>query len=219
MHARETYERELARLREDLLAMGSEVQRAISRSIIALDDRDVELARSIIAEDEVINDHRFRIETACHGIMATQQPTARDLRVLIAALMIAVDLERMADHAKGIAKTVTLTAREPSFPPAPDLHRMSDSVRRMLDQGLQAFAETDVELAQRVCASDDEIDHLYKQFFNVMLSYMLEDPRSITRATYLLWIAHNLERIADLATNVSERVIYYATGHMQDTNF
>lgn len=219
MNVRETFERELARLREDLLAMGSEVQRAITRSIIALDDRDVELARSIIAEDEVINEHRFRIEAACLGIMATQQPTARDLRILIAALMIVVDLERMADHAKGIAKTVMLTANEPSFPPAPDLRRMSELVQRMLDQGLQAFAETDVELAQRVCASDDEVDHLYKQFFNVMLSYMLEDPRSIARATYLLWIAHNLERVADLVTNIGERVIYYATGHMQDTNF
>jgi phosphate transport system protein len=219
MALRESFERELARLHEDVSSMGAEVQRAIVRAIAALDHRDVERARSIIAEDEAINEHRFRIEAACHGLMATQQPAARDLRTLIAALMIIVDLERMADHAKGIAKTVILTANEPSFPPAPDLRRIADRVRQMLDQGLQAFATGDVALARRVCEADDEIDHLYKQLFNVLLSYMLEDPRTITRCTYLLWIAHNLERIGDLATNIAERVIYCETGHLQDTNF
>lgn len=219
MALRESFERELARLREDVLAMGAEVQRAIVRAVLALDGRDVEQARSIIAEDEAINAHRFRIESACHGLMATQQPAARDLRTLIAALMIIVDLERVADHAKGIAKTVILTASEPTFPPAPDVRRMADLVRHMLDQGLQAFAANDVALARRVCDADDEVDHLYKQLFNVLLSYMLEDPRTITRATYLLWIAHNLERIGDLATNIAERVIYCETGYLQDTNF
>jgi phosphate transport system protein len=215
-HVRSTLEHALEDVRSDILRMGSQVESAIERSVQALKERDVELAQQIINDDEAINELRYAIEEKCLELIATQQPAAGDLRMTIAATHIAVELERMADHAEGTAEIVKRMYDAPLLKPLIDLPIMAHIAKEMTHAALDAFVAHDADAAQQVAARDDELDALYQQIFRELLTYMLEDPRNISRATYLLWVAHNLERIGDRVTNVCERVVFMTTGKLED---
>ena len=216
LHTRGTLERELERTRSDILRMGSLVENAVERSVESLKNRDPDLAQQVINDDEIINQLRYKIEEECLELIATQQPAAGDLRMVIAAMHIAVELERMADHAEGNAEITKRIYQEPPLKPLIDLPIMARIAREMIHAALDAFLARDAEAAQLVARRDDEMDNLYQQIFRELLTYMLEDPRTITRATHLLWAAHNLERIGDRVTNVCERIIFMATGKLEE---
>jgi phosphate transport system protein len=213
---REAFQRQLRETQDAVLVMGSMVDQAIDRAILALRTRDLAVARQVIEDDRKINQQRFDIEDQCLLLIATQAPMATDLRVLAAALNIITDLERMADHAAGIAKIAIMIGHEPPLKPLIDVPRMAEVSREMLRDSLKAFVEHDVEGAQRVAARDDEVDELYNQVYRELLTFMMADPGTIDRATHLLWVAHNLERIADRVTNICERVIFLSTGKMAE---
>ncbi len=175
------------------------------------------VASTVISDDGKINQLRFDIEDSCLLLIATQAPMASDLRMLAAALHISTDLERMADHAAGIAKITLLTAGEPLLKPLVDIPRMADSAREMLRDSLRAFVERDTFAAQQqIALRDDEVDALYNRVYRELLDFMMAHPATIDRATHLLWAAHNLERIADRVTNVCERVLFLVTGRMAE---
>ncbi|MSQ26818.1 MAG: phosphate signaling complex protein PhoU [Dehalococcoidia bacterium] len=211
-------DRRLRELQTDVLLMGSMVEKAIERSVDALKRRDLETSRQIIEQDTQIDHKRFEIEEKCIEVIATQEPVARDLRQIVAVLNIIVDLERMADHAEGIAKITLLLGDHPPLKPLIDIPRMADLACDMLRRSLDALVTLDQEAARRICADDDEVDALYDQVYRELLTFMITDPKTIDRATYLLWTAHNLERIADRSTNIAERVIFLVTGKMENTN-
>ncbi len=215
---REAFNKQLAELWTDLLELGKMVEVAVGRSVEALAKRDTELAREIITSDIEINRKRFAIEEKTLLLIATQQPMASDLRILAATLSIITDLERMGDYAKGIAEINLRMGTEPLLKPLIDVPRMAQKGQEMLRRSLEAFLRRDVEEAKRVSSEDDEIDHLYNQVYRELLMFMIEDPRTITRATYLLWVAHNLERFADHVTNICERAIFAVTGKMEELN-
>jgi phosphate transport system protein len=208
------FEKKLKQLEHDVLSLGDMVERAIYSSVQALKGRDLKAAGQIIADDLKINQKRHDIEGKCIDLIATQHPVAGDLRVVIAILNIIVDLERMADHAEGIAKIVLMIGDEPPLKPLVGIPLMADKGREMLRQSLSAFTRRDIEAAKRICAEDDEVDHLHDQVYRELLTFILEDPSTITKATRLLWVAHNLERIADRVTNICERVVFMVTGEM-----
>jgi phosphate transport system protein len=216
LQVRGTLERELEHLRSDILRMSSQVESAIHRSVESLKNRDPQLAQQVINDDIEINQLRFAIEEKCLELIATQQPAAGDLRMVIAATHIAVEMERMADHAEGIAKIVKRIYEEPLLKPLIDIPLMAQIACEMIHAALDAFITADADLAPKVAARDDELDALYQQIFRELLTYMLEDPRNINRATHLLWVAHNLERIGDRVTNICERVIFMTTGKLQE---
>jgi phosphate transport system protein len=215
-HIRSTLERELEEVRSDILRMGSQVENAVERSVQALKHRDVELAQQVINDDEQVNQLRYAIEERCLELIATQQPAASDLRMAIAATHIAVELERMADHSAGTAEIVKRMYDEPLLKPLIDLPIMAQIAKEMIHTALDAFVARDANAAEKVATRDDEIDALYQQVFRELLTYMLEDPRNISRATYLLWVAHNLERIGDRVTNVCERIVFMTTGELKE---
>jgi phosphate transport system protein len=214
---RESFHRHLHELEDDLLVLGSMVEKALDRSMAALKNRDLELARQVIADDAKVNQKRFDIEEKCIDLIATQQPMASDLRIIIAVLNIIVDLERIADHAEGNAKIAVMIGNEPPLKPLIDLPRMCQKTVEMLRRSLDAFINRDAEAARRICDEDDEVDNLYDQVFRELLTFMAEDSKTITRATRLIWVGHNLERSADRVTNICERVIYVVTGKMEET--
>jgi len=215
---RETFDEQLKALEKDVLDMGRQVDQAIDLSIEAPAKRDVELSRRVIREDEAINQAQQDIEEKCLVLIATQQPLAGDLRVIFAIANIATELERMADHAKGIGQIgVMMGPREP-LKPLVDIPRMAAKARWLLEQELEAFVNRDVELARSLGSEDDEIDRLYDQVFRELLIFMMDDPKTTSRATYLLWVAHNLERIADRAINIGERVVFLVRGEVEEHN-
>lgn len=211
---RETLDRLMRELQDELLLLGSMVEQATVEAVEALKQRDVEAARRIYAEDEKINQKRFEIETECIRIIATQQPMARDARVLAAILEVNTELERMGDYAKGIAKINMLMGPEPLLKPLIDVPRMAEITVDMLHRALGAFVAGDVEQARAIPRQDDEVDALYNQVYRELITYMIADPTTIDRANYLLWVAHNLERMADRVTNICERTIYIVTGEL-----
>ncbi len=213
---RESFERHLHELQDDVLILGSMVEKAISRSIEALKKRDLELARQVIAGDREIDLKRYEIEGKCTELIITQQPMASDLRIIIAVLYIIVDLERIADHAGGIAKIAIMIGDEPPLKPLIDIPRMAERATDMLHRSLDAFVKHDADAARQISAEDDEIDSLYDQVFRELLVFMMEDPRTVTRATRLIWVAHNLERTADRVTNICERVVFTVTGKIEE---
>lgn len=215
---RTAFERQLAEIQEDMLVLAGMVQSAIERSIQALKNRDVELARQIIADDLKINQKRAQTEDKCLEIIATQQPLASDLRTIVAVLHIIMDLERMGDHAEGIAKIAIMLAGEPPLKPYIDIPRMARVATEMLVGSLEAFKHRDAARAREICNWDDEVDALYDQVYRELVTYMLQDPRTIERATHLTWVAHNLERIADRVTNICERVVYLVEGKIEELN-
>lgn len=210
---RETFDRELQHLQDEVLVLGSLVENAIIESVELLKRRDTDGARRLIREDRrVINEKRFAIESEALTLIATQQPMAGDLRVIAAVIEIAHELERMGDYAKGIAKINVMMGDEPLLKPLIDVPLMAEKGRDMLHRALEAFVNRDVELARAIPKEDDEVDNLYNQVYRELLSLMMENPRDIDRATYLLWVAHNLERTADRVANICERVIFMVTG-------
>jgi len=212
---RETFDRELHRLQDEVLILGGLVEKAIIQSVEVLKRRDLEGARRLIAQDRrVINEKRFAIESEALTLIATQQPMAGDLRVIAAVLEIAHELERMGDYAKGIAKINVMMGDEPLLKPLVDIPLMAEKARSMLHQALEAFVRRDVELARAIPKQDDEVDALYNQVYRDLLALMMQNPSDIDRATYLLWVAHNLERTADRVANICERVIFMVTGEM-----
>ncbi len=215
---RQILDRDLQRIQDNLLRMGSLIDTAISRAIRCLSVRDVRLAREVVADDGQINGLRFQIEEACLTTIATQQPTAGDLRLVIATVILCSELERMGDYAAGIAKTVLRMGDEPLLKPLIDLPRMAEIDRAMLQDALDAYVTRDADKARAVAARDDAVDDLYNQIFREILTYILEDPTTTTRALYLLFSAHNLERIGDRVVNIAERVIFMSSGEMHELN-
>ena len=213
---RESFDRHLHELQDEVLVLGSMVEKAIDRSIEALKTRNLELARQIIDDDLKINHKRLAIEGKCIDLIATQQPMASDLRIVVAVLNIIGELERIADYAAGIARIALMIGDEPPLKPLIDLPRMAQKTAEMLRQSLDAFINRDAEAARQICTEDDEVDNLYDQVYRELITFMLEDPRTITRATRLIWVAHNLERSADRVTNICERVVFVVTGKMEE---
>jgi phosphate transport system protein len=213
---RADFDRNLKALQDDLLALGSMVEKAISKSMNALKNRDLEASRQVVEDDDLIDRRRFQLEDQCIDLIATQQPIAIDLRTLMAVLHIAVELERMGDYAEGIGKISLMMGDQPPLKPLIDIPRMADKATSMLQQSLDALVNRDADAALEVCRDDDEVDNLYDQVYRDLLTYMIHDPKSIQRATYLLWVAHDLERIADRATNIAERVIFLVTGKLTE---
>lgn len=216
MEIRTTFHKRLREIQNDVLAMGSMIDKALDHSVAALKNRDLKLAREVIDNDRKINRKRYEIEESCVELIATQQPMAIDLRTIIAVLSIVSDLERIGDHAEGIAKIVIMIGDEPTLKPLIDIPRMVEKTREMLRQSLDAFVNRDEGSARQVIQEDDEVDQLYDQVFRELLTFMVEDPKTITRATRLIWVAHNLERSADRVTNICERVVFTVTGKMEE---
>jgi phosphate transport system protein len=210
------FHHELARLQEEVLVLGSMVEKATLRAVDALRQRDVSAARTIDADDALINRKRFEIEEATMLLMATQQPMASDLRRLAAVLHIVTDLERMGDYAAGIARICVDIGDEPLIKPLIDIPRMAETATSMLNRSLEAFVNCDVASAQAIAREDDTVDALYQQVYRELLTLMLANPRTIDQATHLLWAAHNLERAADRVQNICERVVFMVTGRMQE---
>lgn len=218
MMLRTTLDRELREIQDDVLLLGSMTEKAIERAMDALSRRDLLLARQVIVEDKDVNARRFAIEESCILVMATQQPVAADLRVIVAVLNVISDIERMADHAAGIARIVLLLEGEMPQPDLGYIPEMAEKARGMLHDSLTALVERDVIAAKLVSSRDDEVDSLYDTVYAVIFNKMVRDPAAIVPLTYHLWIAHNLERIADRTTNIAERVVFLVTGRMDELN-
>jgi len=216
--AREGFHRRIQELERDVMAMGAMVIDAIQRSVEALGDLNAEKAQQVIAYDVKVDRKRWELEDLCVDLIATQQPVASDLREIIATLSIVRDLERIGDYAEGIGKIVLLHGHEPLVRPLRYLPIMARRAVGMLDRSLQAFVQRDAKAARAICDEDDEVDNLYDQAYHDLIGTMIRDPSVITRATYLIWAAHNVERIADRATNIAESVVYLVTGTPMELN-
>lgn len=213
---RKNFGQELQRLQDEVLVLGAMVEEALVESVEILRRRNMEEARHLIAADRDINEKRFEIEDDALALIATQQPMAGDLRTLAAVLEVITELERMGDYAKGIARISLMIGEEPLVKPLVDVPRMAEKARDMLHDALEAFVQRDVEAARAIPARDDEVDDLYNQVFRELLTIIMGDPRKIDQATYLLWVAHNLERTADRVINICERVVFTVTGEMTE---
>ena len=218
MDVRAAYHQSLQSLQDEMLVMASMVDQAIDLSVESLKTRDRATAERVIRDDSAIDSKRFEIEEEAIRLIATQQPMARDLRTLVAILNIIVDLERIGDYAEGIAKISLMLGDQPPLKRLIDIPRMADKSRDMLRRSLDAYIARDAEAAKQIADEDDEVDALYNQVYRELLSYMIEDPQTISRATHLTWVAHNLERIADRTTNICERVVFLVTGRMEGIN-
>jgi phosphate transport system protein len=211
---RETFDRELQKLQDSLLTLGSMVEQALRDSVTSLRKKDLDASRQIIAQDRVVNEMRFEIENGALILIATQQPMASDLRQIAAILENAIELERIGDYAKGIAKISLLIGAEPFVKPLVDIPRMAEKACDMLHRALRAFTDRNVDLAYCIPEEDDEVDNLYLQVYRELMTYIIADPKVIDQANYLLWAAHNLERAADRVTNICERTIFTVTGEL-----
>jgi len=216
MEMRTIFRENLKGIQDEILFMGSMVCEAVTRSIQALKNRDQDLARRIIDDDILINKKRFDIEEKSIQLISTQQPVASDLRIIIAALNIIVDMERVGDYAKSIARIAIQIGEEPPLKPLIDIPRMADKTTDMLRRSLKAYINLDADMAKEIAKEDEEIDNLYDQVYNELILIMISDPKTVTRATNLLWVAYNLERTGGRITNICERVVYLVTGKMEE---
>jgi phosphate transport system protein len=208
------FHEELEALKQTLLAMGGLVEDQIRRVMRALIERDDALAQEVIERDQQVNAYDVEVDETCVSLLALHQPAAGDLRFITTAMKIVTDLERMGDQAVNIAQRVLELNREPQLKPYIDLPRMAEKAQLMVKQSLDAFVARDTELARRVCAEDAEVDALKEQIFRELLTFMMEDARTIPRAIRLILISRFLERVADHATNVAEMVIYLVEAKM-----
>jgi phosphate transport system protein len=215
---RATYDREYEMICQDLVLMGQKVENAIELAMTALVETEIPLAKEVISNDEQINQLQYKIEEACLVLIATQQPTASDLRSVIAVMHIVIELERIADHAAGIAKAVVKMAEEPMLKTLKKIIKMADLSEKMLQDCLQAFVKRDIEWARQIAAQDTTMDEMYRSVFEKLVEIMAENKKLIARATYLMWCGHNLERIADRVTNIAEQVIFMSTGDKGELN-
>jgi len=213
---RKTFEHELQQVKDDVLVLGSMVEQSILDSVEALKKRDLKASERLFEHDKQINQKRFDIESKLMILIATQQPMAHDLRLLASTLEIISELERMGDYAKGIANINLRMGDAPLLKPLIDIPRMAQKGVDMLHRSLTAFINEDVETARAIPVEDDEVDALYNQVYRELITYVIQDPKTIERANWLLWVAHNLERVADRVTNICERTIFIATGEMAE---
>ncbi len=216
MDNKENFARLLKEDQDQVVVMGSMVEKALGRSVEALKRRDLNMAHQIIADDTKINEKRFEIEKKSIELIASQHPGAAELTPLVAILNIIIELERIGDYAAGIAKIVVMIGDEPPLKPLIDIPRMCDITVEMIHNGLKAFVENDSKAAVQVIGMDEVVDSIYDQIFRELLTFMMTDPKTINRATRLIWVAHNIERAADRATNICERVVYTVTGKMEE---
>ena len=215
---RTAFERQLNEVQEDMLVLAGMVETAIERGIDSLTNRDEELARRVIADDVKINRKRYDTEEKCLELIATQQPLASDLRTIVAVLHIIVDLERMGDHAEGIAKIALTMTQSPTSMSHEEIPLMAQLATGMLMDSLEAFKHRDSSLARSICDRDDEVDRLYDRLYHKLVSHMIDQREPVEQATHLMWVAHNLERIADRVTNLCERVVYLVEGRIEELN-
>jgi phosphate transport system protein len=213
---RETLDRHMKVLLDDVLVMGSMVEQAITESVVSLKHRDLNTARQIIADDQIVNEKRYDLENRCIALIATQQPMARDLRILAAALEVITELERIGDYAKGISRINLSLGDQPPVKPLIDIPRMAELGVDMLHRALGAFINKDVKVAREIPTEDDKVDTLYNDVYHELLEIMIADPTTIDRCNYLLWAAHNLERMADRVTNICERIVFVVTGEIME---
>jgi phosphate transport system protein len=215
---RPTFDRELNEIHSQFLEMAHLVDQAIEQAMDALEKNDRDLAATVIAGDVKVNVLRFKIEEQCMTVIATQQPVAGDLRSLIAVMHGVLELERMGDHATGIAKIVIRTNSKMPAKPVHRLEKMAKISREMLADCMQAFIKQDSEWAKEIAGRDALMDRMHENMCSRLIHVMSKRPTLITKATYLIWCAHNLERIADRVTNLSEQVIFMTTGEMTELN-
>jgi phosphate transport system protein len=213
---RQDFDLHLQKLQGELIGLAGMVERAIELSTQALENRDMALARQVIEDDLKINHKRYDIEEQCIELIATQQPLARDLRIILAVLNMIVDLERIGDHAEGNAKIAILLGDEPPLKPLIDIPRMAAKTVEMIHSAMDAFVRADAGAAKRVIADDDIVDALYDRVFEGLLKLMVAGPDIAGRGTRLIWAAHNLERSADRVTNICERIIFVVTGEIEE---
>ncbi|HSM70707.1 MAG TPA: phosphate signaling complex protein PhoU [Anaerolineales bacterium] len=213
---RKTFEAEIQQVKDEVLVLGSMVEQAILNTVEALKKRDIKASEEILENDKLINQKRFDIENQLMILIATQQPMAHDLRLLASTMEIISELERMGDYAKGIANINIRMADEPLLKPLIDIPRMAQKGADMLHRALTAFVNEDVETARSIPIEDDEVDALYNQIYRELMTFIIQDPKNMERANWLLWVSHNLERVADRVTNICERTIFIATGEMTE---
>ncbi|MCS6993178.1 MAG: phosphate signaling complex protein PhoU [Anaerolineales bacterium] len=217
MAIRKTFEQEIQQLKDEILLLGSMVEQATLDAVEALKKRDMRWSEQIIAADKKINEKRFELENKVMILIATQQPMARDLRMIASILEVISELERMGDYAKGIAVINIRMGEQPLLKPLIDIPRMAQKGTDMLHRALTAFVNGDVETARAIPEEDDEVDMLYEQVYRELMTYVMADARTIERANWLLWAAHNLERLADRVTNICERAVFAVTGEYKET--
>lgn len=213
---RKTFEHEIQQVKDDVLLLGSMVEQAILSTVDALKKRDLKASQEILNADKLINKKRFDIENKLMVLIATQQPMAHDLRLLASCMEVISELERMGDYAKGIANINIRMGDAPLLKPLIDIPRMAQKDVDMLHRALTAFVNEDVEAAQKIPVEDDEVDALYNQIYRELMTFVISDPTTMERANWLLWVAHNLERVADRVTNICERTVFIATGEMTE---
>lgn len=206
------FERKLNQVQDEVVELASMVEKAIFKSIDALKSRDIELSKQVVEEDDEIDNKQQALEDLCVDLIALEAPMAVDLRVIISAMMVANELERMGDYAEGIAKLSIAMGDLPPLKPLIDIPRMAEKSVSMLRRSIESYVGRDIEGARQVYSDDDEVDEIYEQVYRELLTYMMADPSTIQRATYLLWVSHDLERVADRTTNIAERVMYLVTG-------
>ncbi len=215
---REDFDLQLNQLQLEVQTLAQIVGKSINRAVDALKRRDLVASQEVVNDDDYIDQKRFEIEDRCVDLIATQQPMAGDLRAIIALLHIVVELERMGDYAEGISKISLSMGDAPPLKPLIDIPRMAEKATTMLNDSIDSLLNRDTIKANAVCQADDEVDDLYDQVYRELLLFMIQDPETIQRATYLLWVAHDLERIADRATNIAERVIFLVSGKLVEIN-
>lgn len=214
---RPDFNQQLDFLHEEVVRLGNMVDEALRQAVHALAHRDSDLAGQVIRNDQQINNLRYHLEEESYRLLSIQQPVlARDLRRVVATIALASNLERMADHAAGIAVLARRLNQEPELVSISDIARMSDMVRAMLQKGLQAFAEGDAEMARQIVDDDRAVNQLNGQIMQDLLFLMASDTQTIRRGTYLFWVLHNLERIGDRTKNIGERIVYVTTGELAD---
>lgn len=212
-----TFEHEIQELKDEIIILGSMVEQAMLDSVEALRKRDMDWSQKVITGDAKINEMRFALENRVMILIATQQPMARDLRVIASILEVISELERMGDYAKGIGVISIRMDDQPLLKPLIDIPVMVVKGTSMLHRALNAFVNEDAETARLIPQEDDEVDNLYNQVYRELMTYVIADPESIERANWLLWAAHNLERFADRVTNICERTVFVATGEYRET--
>jgi phosphate transport system protein len=215
---RDAFHQELREIEEAVVQMATLVESAIARAMQALGRRDTSLAEEIVADDGKVNELQRTIRSRCISVMARQAPVARDLRELVTVQLVINELERMGDHAVGIARQTMRLSETEAVPLIGDLTEVARLVRQQVRDVIQAFVDVNVQAAREVCARDDQIDHHYRRIFTALLERMAQDPTSIPVGASLLFVAHDLERIGDRATNIGEDIIYMVTGEIEELN-
>ena len=218
MNIRQSFQNSLEELQEKVFELGKKVNYQVDAAMKSLANRDLELANEVVTGDLKINELQADIEENCMLLIATQQPFAKDLRKIVAAFKISINLERIGDLAVDVAKQNIRTGEQKLLKPLVDLPRMAEIVQDMVLKGIEAYKAEDQEAAKAMAAMDDKVDELYKQVFRELLVFMMEDPKTIGQATYLIFVGRFLERMGDYCTNIAEEVVYIETGDRVDLN-